>query len=88
MDLKSYSHWYDYLRARDEMFQATDTAWAPWFVARSDDKKRARLNVIAHIFNNIPYRGLPHKKVKLPERQKRGDYKEPNYPLKFVPEDL
>ena len=67
MDLKSYSRWYDYSRARDEMFAATDTAWAPWFVARSDDKKRARLNVIAHLLGSIPYKEAPREKMKLPE---------------------
>jgi polyphosphate kinase 2 len=86
MDLKSYSRWYDYSRARDEMFQATDTAWAPWFVAHSDDKKRARLNIITHLLSKIPYKGVPRPKVKLPKRQKRGSYKEPDYPYKMVPE--
>jgi polyphosphate kinase len=89
MDLKSYSRWYDYSRARDAMFKASDTSWAPWFVARSDDKKSARLNIIAHILSKIPYKGTPHKKVKkvkLPDRQKRGGYKEPNHRYKFVPE--
>jgi polyphosphate kinase len=86
MDLESYSRWYDYSRARDEMFSATDTSWAPWFVVRSDDKKRARLNVINHILSQIPYEEAPHEAVKLPKRQKAGDYKEPNYPLKFIPE--
>ena len=55
MDLKSYSRWHDYSRARDEMFKATDTPWAPWFVIRSDDKKRARLNAISHLLRQIPY---------------------------------
>jgi polyphosphate kinase 2 len=89
MDLKSYSRWYDYSRARDAMFKTSDTSWAPWFVARSDDKKSARLNIIAHILSKIPYKGTPHKKVKkvkLPDRQKRGGYKEPNHRYKFVPE--
>ena len=86
MDLKSYSRWYDYSRARDAMFQASDTPWAPWFVARSDDKKRARLNIIAHILSKIPYEATPHKKVKLPDRQKKHDYKDPDYPFKFIPE--
>ena len=54
MDLKSYSRWHDYSRARDDMFAATDTAWAPWFVARSDDKRRARLNIITHILAKFP----------------------------------
>ena len=86
MDLKSYSRWYDYSRARDEMFTATDTPWAPWFVARSDDKKRARLNIITHLLGRIPYEDPPRKTVKLPDRQKPEGYKEPNYPYKWVEE--
>jgi polyphosphate kinase 2 len=86
MDLKSYSRWYDYSRARDEMFAATDTAWAPWFVVRSDDKKRARLNVIRHILKRIPYEEIPREKVKLPKRQKANGYREPDYPRKLIPE--
>ena len=88
MDLKSYSRWYDYSRARDDMFQATDTAWAPWFVAHSDDKKRARLNIITHLLSKIPYKKVPREKVKLPKRQKPGGYKEPDYPYKMVPEEF
>ncbi len=84
MDLKSYSRWYDYSRARDEMFAATDTAWAPWYVARSDDKKRARLNIISHLLGRIPYEELPREKVELPKRQKPGDYREPDYPSKII----
>jgi polyphosphate kinase 2 len=86
MDLDSYSRWYDYSRARDEMFSATDTAWAPWFVVRSDDKKRARLNLITHLLGRIPYKEAPREKVKLPKRQKAKDYVEPDYPFKFIPE--
>ena len=86
MDLKSYSRWYDYSRARDEMFEATDTGFAPWFVARSDDKRRARLNIITHLLSRIPYKKAPREKVKLPERQKRRGYKEPRYPFKYVDE--
>ena len=86
MDLKSYSRWYDYSRARDEMFAATDTSWAPWFVATSDDKKRARLNIISHLLSRIPYKDVPREKVKLPERQKAKGYREPDYPYKKVPE--
>jgi polyphosphate kinase 2 len=84
MDLKSYSRWYDYSRARDEMFQATDTPWAPWYVAHSDDKKRARLNIIAHLLKMIPYKEIKRDKVKLPKRQKPGDYREPSYQFKLV----
>ena len=65
MDLKSYSHWYDYSRAHDEMFKATDTPWAPSYVVHSDDKKRARLNLITHLLNHIPYKEAPREKVKL-----------------------
>jgi polyphosphate kinase 2 len=86
MDLKSYSRWYDYSRARDEMFKATDTPWAPWYVVRSDDKKRARLNAITHLLAHIPYEEAPRDKVKLPDRQKRHGYEEPDYPYKYVPE--
>ena len=86
MDLKSYSRWYDYTRARDEMFAATDTPWAPWYVAKSDDKKRARLNIITHLLSRIPYKEAPRVKVELPKRQKEGKYKSPDYPIKFVPE--
>src|SRR6516225_3581518 len=86
MDLKSYSRWYDYSRARDEMFAASDTAWAPWFVARSDDKRRARLNIIKHLLERIPYEEIPRKKIKLPEREKPEGYKEPDYSYRWVPE--
>jgi len=86
MDLKSYSRWYDYSRARDRMFQETDTHWAPWFVANSNDKKRVRLNIIEHILSRIPYEVPKDPKITLPERQRRGDYKEPKLHLKHVPE--
>jgi polyphosphate kinase 2 len=84
MDLKSYSRWYDYSRARDEMFEATDTKFAPWFVARTDDKRRARLNIITDLLSRIPYKKAPREKVKFPARQKRGGYKEPKYPFKYI----
>ena len=86
MDLKSYSRWYDYSQARDEMFAATDTSWAPWNVVRSDDKRRARLNCIAHLLSQIPYSEVPREKIKLPKRQKPGGYRDPNYPFKYVGE--
>ena len=86
MDLKSYSRWYDYSRARDEMFKATDTAWAPWYVVRSDDKRRARLNVISHLLRQIPYEEVPRDKVKLPKRQEPHGYTELDYPYKFIRE--
>jgi polyphosphate kinase 2 len=85
MDLKSYDRWDDYTKARDEMFAATDTSWAPWFVARSEDKKRVRLNVISHLLKHVPYKAVPAAKVKLPER-KIGRYKAVDFPFKYVPE--
>ncbi len=81
MDLKSYSRWYDYSRARDEMFLATDTSWAPWYVVHSDNKRRARLNILTHILSKIPYKDLKRPKVELPKRQHRGDYKDTDYPF-------
>jgi polyphosphate kinase len=84
MDLKSYSRWYDYSRARDAMFAATDTDFAPWRVAPSDRKKTVRLNIIGDILKRIPYKALPREKLKLPTRQKPGDYVEPKRPLKYI----
>ena len=88
MDLKSYSRWYEYSRARDEMFAATDTGFAPWFVAQTDDKRRGRLNIISHLLKQIPYKKLPQERVRLPKRQKRGGYREPDYPFKFIKEQF
>ena len=85
MDLESYSRWYDYSRARDLMFAASDTEWAPWYVAQSDDKKRARLSIIAHLLSKIPYEKIPREKVKLPKRQKPNGYAEPHYASHHVP---
>jgi polyphosphate kinase 2 (PPK2 family) len=64
MDLKSYSRWFDYSRARDDMFRATDTAWAPWFVAHNDVKRRGRLNIITHLLSQVPYEPLATRDVK------------------------
>ena len=86
MDLKSYTHWYDYSRARDDMFAATDTADSPWFVVDGNDKRRARLNLISHLLNQIPYESAPREAVKFPKRQGKGDYVEPDYPYRVVPE--
>jgi polyphosphate kinase len=85
MDLKSYSRWYDYSRARDEMFAATDTAWAPWYLVRTDDKRRGRLNLITHLLSQVPYEPLKPKDVTLPKRQKAGDYHAPDLPLRYIP---
>ena len=86
MDLKSYGRWYDYSRARDDMFKHSDTAWAPWFVADSNDKRRARLNIITHLLSKIPYKALPRPKIKLPPRQKPKSYKEPDHNYNMVPD--
>jgi len=85
MDLKSYTHWYDYSRARDDMFAATDKEESPWYVVDGNDKRRARLNCITHLLNQIPYKSVPRKSVKFPKRQGKGDYQEPDYPYKYVP---
>jgi polyphosphate kinase 2 len=85
MDLKSYSRWYDFSRARDEMFAATDTSWAPWYVVRTDDKRRGRLNLITHLLSTVPYDQLKLEPVEFPKRQKPDGYAEPNYPLRYVP---
>ena len=85
MDLKSYTRWDDYTRARDAMFAATDTAWAPWYVAYSDDKRRARLNIISHLLGKIRYKSAPREKVKLPKR-KPGKNRSPKHRFKVVPD--
>ena len=86
MDLKSYSRWHDYTRARDDMFEATDTTHAPWFVVNSNDKKRARLNLITHLLKQIPYKDAPREKVTLPKRGSAQGYKESKHRFKFIPE--
>ena len=68
------------------MFAATDTAWAPRYVAKSDDKKRARLNIITHLLNKVSYKKVPRDKVKLPKRRTGKKYKSPAYPFKVIPE--
>ena len=74
MDLPSRSRWYDYSDARDVMLKATDTKFAPWYILRSDDKRRARLNCISHLLSMIPYQKVPREKVKLPSRSKKRAY--------------
>ena len=74
MDLGSFGRWYDYSMARDAMFKATDSKHAPWFVVRSDDKKKARLNCISHILRVVPYKKVPKEKVNLPKRSNKGAY--------------
>jgi polyphosphate kinase 2 len=85
MDLKSYGRWDDYSRARDAMFAATDTPWAPWHIARTEDKKRGRLNIISHLLSQIPYQPLKPRRVALPKRQVGSTYTEPDLPLRFIP---
>jgi hypothetical protein len=85
MDLKSYSRWYDYSRARDAMFVASDTTWAPWYIAHTDDKKRGRLNIISHLLSQIPYEPLAPHAVNLPKRQRPGRYAEPDLTLRYIP---
>ena len=85
MDLRSYSRWYAYSRARDAMFAASDTAWAPWYVARTDDKMRARLNIISHLLSVVPYEPLERKEITLPKRQGAGGYVEPDLPMRYIP---
>ena len=86
MDLKSYARWYDYSRARDAMFAATDTAWAPWYIARTDDKKRGRLNIITHLLSQVPYKPFTPRDVTLPRRQPAHGYRQPDLPLHYIPE--
>jgi hypothetical protein len=84
MDLKSYSRWYDYSRARDEMFAATSSEFAPWYVADSNDKKRARLNIISHLLEQIPYDSPSREPVVLPAREKRRGYREPDHSRQYI----
>jgi len=86
MDLKSYAKWYDYSRARDDMFKYTHTAWAPWIVADSNDKKKARLNIIADLLSRVPYKEAPREKVKLPRREKDKSYREPKHVVERIKE--
>ena len=86
MDLESHRRWYDYSRARDVMFAATDTVTSPWYIVPSDDKRRARLNCISHILDSVPYEEVPYTPPKLPPRQKRKDYVEPKLTHRTVPQ--
>ena len=88
LDLLSYSKWFDYSRARDDMFKATDTSWAPRYVADTDNKKRGRLNIITHLLSQIPYEPLELADVRLPARQKPHGYVRPDLPLRHVPQHV
>ena len=74
MDLESFRRWYEYSRARDKMLEATDSKDAPWYIVRSDDKRKARLNCISHLLSMIPYRKVPREKTKLPTRKEKDNY--------------
>jgi len=84
-DLKSYTRHYDYCRARDAMFAATNTAWAPWYVVDNDDKKRGRLNIITHLLSLVPYESLDAPTVTMPKKPRAGGYVEPELPVYRVP---
>ncbi len=86
MDLESHRRWYDYSRARDAMFKATDTPENPWYVVDSNDQRRGRLNCITHLLSLIPYYEVPHEKVELPERNGPDGYVETTHPFRYVPQ--
>jgi polyphosphate kinase 2 len=86
MDLEAQARWYDYSRARDAMFAATDTVECPWYVVPSNDQRRARLNCITHLLSLIPYEEVPREPIKFPRRQAKGKYVEPDYPYRYIPE--
>ncbi len=87
MDLESRSRWVEYSKAKDEMFRHTDIKQAPWFVVNSDDKKKARLNVMNHLLSMIPYEDLTPEVIKLPPRQEESGYvRPPISDQNFVPE--
>jgi polyphosphate kinase 2 (PPK2 family) len=86
MDVQAQARWYDYSRARDAMFAATDTPFSPWYVVPSNDQRQARLNCISHFLSLIPYEEVPREPLKFPKRQAKGDYKEPDYPYRIIPQ--
>ena len=85
MDLKSYGRWDDYSQARDAMFAATDTPWAPWWIARTDDKERGRLNIISHLLSRVPYAPDEARDIELPKRKVSTKGREPNLTLNYIP---
>jgi polyphosphate kinase 2 len=85
LDLLSYSRWSAYSRARDDMLTATDTRWAPWYIAQTDDKKRGRLNIVTHLLGQVPYEPVRRKKVALPDRDEPEDYAGPSPAGRYIP---
>ncbi|MBC9250360.1 polyphosphate kinase 2 [Pseudomonas alcaligenes] len=87
MDIKSFNRWDDYTRARDDMFAASDSSWAPWYMAHSEDKRRVRLNIISHLLEQVPYEDLTQEQqIELPKRGRIGRYKSPHYPFRIIEE--
>jgi hypothetical protein len=88
MDVGSFDRWYEYSQARDEMLKATDTKHAPWYLVRSDDKRKARLNCISHLLSMVPYKKVPREKVDLPKRSEKNAYddQKPIKGRRFIPE--
>ena len=86
MDVEAPRRWYDYSRAKDAMFQATDTPHAPWWVVRADDQRRARLNCIAHLLSLIPYEEIPRTQLTLPPRPPAGGYRPLEWSYRYVPQ--
>jgi polyphosphate kinase 2 len=86
MDLQAQARWYDYSRARDAMFEATDTVECPWYVVPSNDQRRARLNCISHLLSVIPYEEVPREPIEFPKRQAKGNYKESKHPFRYIPQ--
>ena len=84
-DLKSYRRHYDYCRARDAMFAATDTAWAPWWVVNNEVKKRGRLNIISHLLSQVPYEPLHHEDITMPRVPRPRGYVAPAFGPRSVP---
>jgi len=87
MDLESHRRWYDYSRARDDMFAKTDTPDCPWYVVDTNDQRRGRLNCISHFLSLVPYEDIKRETIVLPDRQPRGGYEEPDYPFRYIPDE-
>jgi polyphosphate kinase 2 len=86
MDLQARAHWVDYSEAKDQMFAFTDIKESPWYVVDAEDKRSARLNVIAHLLSLVPYEPLPAEEIELPERQERAYVRPPKSDQTMIPE--